>query len=64
MKYVVLTLALMLLLAAPAKAMPPGTAPGPLLFAEKDDDKKDKPVFVIKGKGGKVTKVKKPRKKK
>jgi len=65
MRSLILTIALALLVAAPAVAGPqPGPQGGGPRFEDQDGGRKDKPVIIIKGKGGTVTKVKKPEKKK
>ena len=59
MRIIALILGLMLLLAAPAMATHHGEAMQEMFVASNNSGKKS--VIIIKGKGGKVTKVKKPK---
>jgi len=62
MRYIALILTFLLLAPAPAMAFSHVEEYGNgLLLAAKNEKKKEKPVIVIKGKGGKVTKVNKPK---
>lgn len=64
MKSLILIISLMLLVAAPVHAEQSSGPRGDTRAEDREDGRKEKPVIIIKGKGGKVTKVKKPDKKK